>query len=210
MIQQVRTGSEVRRLAVIKRRSGTSMWLLALLAVVLVVVVGAGRGGGNDGTLGGAIALVVLVGGAVFIQRFSRARYLMGFNPDGVWSPGGGWIEWQAVRHIELRQTRAGLRGRRHTVWVNYEPDTWLGASPGLRRALTLELVEEMERCWLAPAPIAAAQPPDPVAAAQPPGPVAATQPPGPVAATQPPGPVAATQSADPPAVPDPPATTTT
>ena len=129
----------------------------------------------------------------------------MGFNPDGVWSPGGGWVEWKAVRHIELRQTRAGLRGRRHTVWVNYEPDTWLGASPGLRQALTLNLLEEMERCWLA-----ATRPPDPVATTQPPDPVATTQPPDPVATTQPPDPVATTQPPDPPVIPDPPQGTTT
>jgi hypothetical protein len=161
-IRQIRTGDEVRRLAVIRRPLGNSVVALAGLAVLVVAVVAQGRGGGQDGALGIGIALVVLIVGTVCIQRLGRVRVLIGFNPDGLWAPAAGWVEWGQVRHIEVRQTSNPITGRRHTLWVRYEPlpladleppveasDVWLDASPRLRQAKALALVDEMERCWV-------------------------------------------------------------
>ena len=106
----------------IRRPLGNSVVVLAGLAVLLAAVVAEGRGGGQDGALGIGIALVVLIGGAVCIQRLGRVRVLIGFNPDGLWAPSCGWLAWGRVRHIEVRQTSNPLTGRHHTLWVRYQP----------------------------------------------------------------------------------------
>ena len=152
-------GDQVRRLALIKRPVGNLILLPAALAVIVAVAVAAGHGGGEDGALGIAMALAVMIAGAVGIQRFGRIRVLLGFNPDGLWSPGSGWLEWGQVRHIELRQSGNPVTGRRHTLWVRYAPtdtdgdtghEVWFDTRPRLRQSRILALVEEMERCWRA------------------------------------------------------------
>ena len=153
----MRTGDEVRRLAIVKRPVRGGLLLLGAVAA-LAVIVAAGRGGGEDGALGVAMALAVLVGGAVFIQRVSQSRLLFGFNPDGFWTPSAGWLGWNRIRHIEVRRTQSLVAGRRLTLWVRYlvegddEHEAWLAATPGIGQRGTLGLVEEMERCWRAAA----------------------------------------------------------
>lgn len=142
-------------MAVLRRPVGYVLLIVVVGVLALGVVLAAGRGGGQDGALGAMIALVVLVVGTVLIQRLSAGRrLLLGFNPDGIWYPAEGWVEWPQVRHLEVRQTATLISGKRNTIWVGFQPaegeERWIGADPGYRRARTVALLDEMERCWQA------------------------------------------------------------
>jgi hypothetical protein len=195
MFQQVLVDGRLRRLVVFHRRS-TASWggVIALVALGTAIIAGSIRGwsaiahfgGSSDGTAGALVALALLCGVAVFIQRTFKRPISVGFNPEGIYAPAHGWIAWRQVRRIEVRRRGNILTGARTVVWVAFVPDIasdavvdpgapgpaiaaearWLAFSPGWSQARTVELSEEMERLWLTPAGSAesgeAAGPPDP------------------------------------------------
>ena len=152
----------LRPLLVVRRPSRLLRWAGVVVASALVVAIAAGRGGSEDGTAGAFIAMAVLLGGAIAIQRIAKPPTLIGFDPEGVYSPRRGWIEWVRVRRIEVRGTGNWLTGRRTVVWLAYQPDedaakedegaakesVWLAVNPGWPRPRTLALATDMERHW--------------------------------------------------------------
>lgn len=161
MLQQVLVDGRIRRLVVVHRASRLVWGVTLVIAGGLAVTVGLGWGGSLDGTAGTLIALVVLCGGAFLIQRVSKRRVLVGFNPDGLYAPAHGWIGWDRVRRIEVRRTGNVVTGRRTVMWVAFQGDAagaegsdgsdgpvWLPVNPGWSPARTVKLVDDMERVW--------------------------------------------------------------
>lgn len=140
--------------------------MAGLFALGAAIIIGSVRGwsavahfgAAGDGTAGALVALIALCVGAVFIQRLFKRPVAAGFNPDGIYSPTQGWIEWGRVRRIEVRRRGNALTGRRTVVWVAFlgpdgsEEVSWLAFNPGWGESRTLDLAAEMERLWLRPA----------------------------------------------------------
>ncbi|MGH9076598.1 MAG: hypothetical protein ACRDY0_03965 [Acidimicrobiales bacterium] len=173
MLQQVLVDGRLRRMVVVPRPSRLTRALIVAAGLGLAVLVAAGRGGSADGSLGTILALAVLVGGAIVIQSVSKRRPLVGFNPEGLYTPAGGWIGWERVRRIEVRRSGNVITGWRNALWVAFAPAgaapdpataaasggagparagtvEWLAVRPGWSPARLVTLSEEMEQLWWA------------------------------------------------------------
>ncbi|HWG74862.1 MAG TPA: hypothetical protein VG184_12490 [Acidimicrobiales bacterium] len=120
MREQVMVEGRLRPLLVVRRPSRLLRFVAPVVVVALVLAIAAGRGGSEDGTAGALIAMVLLIGGAVGIQRLAKAPILAGFDAEGLYSRARGWIGWAQVYRIEVRATGNRLTGRRTVVWLAY------------------------------------------------------------------------------------------